>query len=159
MTAPTKLAISLLLTAGTVMVVLHGKDAPHPAIPRDMPRNAYFVQSGYDLDRNEATGNWIACSNDTDQNTNLCRVTDAHGTVIYQGDFLPLNGAQPVPDRDLKVASTDSDKMWVTGPAEAGPVPVIPLANGQILVPADDSEVLSARWKSDPDDLQRVEGQ
>ena len=39
-----------------------------------------------------------------------------------------------------------------TGPAEQSLVPVIPLADGQILVPAHDRLALIERWAKHPDE-------
>jgi hypothetical protein len=159
MTVTSKLVLSLFITAGTVMVVRHGADALKPIVPRDMPANAYFVQEGYDVDRNEPTGDWIACRADGAQNADYCRVTDARGSVIYQGDFLPVNGSDPVPASELKIAVAGDDKIWVNGPAEGSPVPVLPLADGNILVPADDSYALGNRWTNNPEELHRIQGE
>ncbi len=154
-----KLVFVLFVTAGLGLVVVHGADALHPQLPPDMPGDAHFVQSGYDLLRNEPEGDWIACRTDLQQNTDYCRVTDAHGNVIYEGDFLPVNSEEPVAARDLRFAARDLRQLWVKGPAEAGPVPVIPLAGGQLLVPADDSLALADRWARDPDELTRLQVQ
>ncbi len=159
MTVTTKLVLSLFITAGTVMAVRHGADALKPVIPRDMPANSYFMQEGYDVERNEPTGDWIACRLDSTQNVDYCRVTDAHGNVIYQGDFLPVNGGAPLPASELKFALAADEKIWVTGPAEGSPVPILPLADGNILVPANDSYALANRWSNDPEELQRIQGE
>jgi len=124
-----------------------------------MPANAQFLQSGFDVAKNEPEGEWVACRSDAAQNANFCRVTDPHGIVIYQGDFVSVSASQPVPDRDLKVSSREEEKnLWIDGPTEKGPVPVIPLANGQVLTPIADQPALAARWSNDPDELQRLEG-
>jgi hypothetical protein len=124
-----------------------------------MPSNSVFVQSGYNLDRNEAVGDWIACRAKEDASADTCRVTDAKGDVIYQGDFLPVDGGPIVLDSQIKVAAEGEKRdLWVNGPAEGGPVPVIPLASGQVLVPADDTAALADRWRMNPDELRRVQG-
>jgi hypothetical protein len=124
-----------------------------------MPSDSRFVQSGYDLQRNEPEGDWISCSTTSPygHDADYCRVTDNHGTVIFQGDFMPVRGSQPVAPGRLQVAAMDADKLWVEGPAEESPVPVITLTNGAILVPADDSDALADRWARDPQELARVE--
>jgi len=96
MTETTKWLASIAMTAVLVLAVRHGVAALQPDIPQDMPRGtSYFVQSGYNLQRNEPIGQWIACRPDLPQGGDLCRVTDNHGMVIYQGEFLPLRGNQP----------------------------------------------------------------
>jgi len=159
MKTSSKLAIAVLVTAGAVLVIRHGAMALHPAIPKDMPGNSYFVQSGYNLNRNEPTGQWIACREDSDEGADFCRVTDTNGTVIYQGDFLPVNGSKEVSADQLRVAAKEEQNLWVDGPAESSPVPAIPLANGEVLVPRDDTYALAYRWSINPDELHRVEGE
>lgn len=125
-----------------------------------MPANSYFLQSGYNLQRNEPIGQWIACRPDPGQGADLCRVTDHTGQVIFQGDYLPLHGAEALPAEELQVATGEVlNDLWVRGPAESGPVPVIPLANGKILVPAADADALADRWARNPDELHRITGQ
>ena len=51
----------------------------------------------------------------------------------------------------------DANDIWVQGPAENGPVPVIPLSNGIILVPYADSDALADRWATNPDEINRLE--
>lgn len=154
-----KLALTIAVVFGIFLLVHHGVNALHATVPTDMPRDASFAQSGYDIQHNEPRGNWIACRADIRQSTDFCRVTDAHGTVIYQGAFLPVNSSRPVAAAQLKVATVDEKRLWVRGPAEAAPVPVIPLTNGAILVPAGDAYALADRWNSNPDELRRIEGQ
>ena len=153
-----KLALSFLAAAGTLLAIRHGADALHPAIPRDMPGSSYFVESAYNVSRNEWKGKWIACHADVAEGADYCRVTDVKGVVIYQGEFMPVNGPQAVPADQLRVASADDDKdLWVHGPAEDGPVPAIRLENGEILVPADDVAALADRWTKNPDEMARLE--
>ena len=156
MSVTAKLILSCFVVVGSVLVVRHGAAALTPAVPQDMPKNAAFVPAGYDLAHNEKQGEWIACSNDPDRGTDSCRVTDAHGAVIFQGEFLPVNGSQAVPGDQLKIATSGKADMWVEGPTEEGPVPVIPLANGEILVPSDDAYALAVRWSKDPGEFQRL---
>jgi hypothetical protein len=156
MNTSSRLAVALLVSVGLVVAVKQGATALRPALPKDMPVGSHFIQSGYDLQRNEPTGDWIACSADAEQNADFCRVTDAHGNVIFQGDFLPVNSSRPVPAENLRFAAEDPRHLWVKGPVEQGPVPVIPLANGQLLVPAADSGPLADRWARDPDELTRL---
>jgi hypothetical protein len=160
MTVITKLAVSCLVAAGTVLAVQHGVNALHPTLPKDMPGNAQFLQSGYDVARNEPKGEWIACRPDAAQDANFCRVTDAHGMVIYQGDFLPIYSRGPVQEANLKVSTSEQEKnLWIDGPTSDGPVPVIPLADGDVLVPVADQPALAARWNRNPDGLARLQGE
>jgi hypothetical protein len=156
MRVTSKVILSCLVVLGAVLIIRHGEEALQPALPKDMPNNAVFVAAGYDIAHNEKQGEWIACSNDPEQGTDRCRVTDPHGTVIYEGEFLPVNGSQPLPADQLKVATSGKADIWVQGPAEQGPVPVIPLANGAMLVPSADAYALGARWSKNPDELRRL---
>ena len=80
--------------------------------------------------------------------------------MVYEGDFLPLEGGAALPGADLKVNQTqDPEKMWVESPSSGGPVPVILVRRGVVLVPAEDREALAARWASDPAELNEVRGQ
>ena len=153
-----KLAFALLAVVGTILILRHADMAIHPALPKDMPAGASFVSVGYDLQHLEAKGEWIACSTDTEQNADFCRVTDARGEVVYEGDFMPLRGAQPVPADQLQMARISAEHLWVRGPAEEGPVPVIPLMNGKVLVPAADSDALADRWTNNPLELRQIQG-
>ena len=145
-----KLALVSLITAGVVLTVFHGATALRPSLPKDMPGDSEFVQSGYDLQHNEPMGDWVSCTANSSEDTDFCRVTDNHGTVIYQGDFMPVLGSEKVPASQLRLASMDSKNLWVEVPAEALSVPAIELTNGQTLVPADDSYVLADRWRKKP---------
>ena len=157
MRASNKIAFVLLAVIAAFLLIRHAGMAVQPALPKDMPAGAHFVESGYDLQHNEAKGDWIACSTDSAQNADFCRVTDAQGEVVYQGDFLPFNSEQPIPADQLQVARISADHLWIQGPAESGPVPVIRLVNGAVLVPAADSEALADRWNSNPAELRHIE--
>jgi hypothetical protein len=150
--------VTFVVVAG-VILLRHAGTAIHASVPKDMPQTASFVQSGYDLSRNEAQGNWIACQENSASAADYCRVTDQKGIVVFQGDFLPIGTAREVPTSHLKVDVADANKMWVQGPAERGPVPVITLADGQVLVPVADQTALKQRWAGDPSEFRRVTGE
>ena len=137
-------------------MVRHGGMSMRPALPADMPAQASFLQSGYDISRLEPRGSWIACGTDHRQETNWCRVTDARGDVVYEGDYLPLHGQAPLPLEKIELSRADPDKLWITGPVEGGPVPVFPLANGNVLVPAADRDALATRWAQNPSELRAI---
>ena len=159
MTTTRKVLVFLFLAAAVILTIRHGAAALRPALPTDMPRDSQFVVSGYDLLHNEPKGDWIVCREGISEGANFCRVTDSHGVVIFQGDFLPVASSQPVAKENLRIASADLDHIFVRGPAEGGLVPVIPLADGQLLVPAADSAALADRWARDPEELHRISGQ
>ena len=128
----------------------------HPALPSDMPAQAQFMQSGYDIAHLEPTGAWIACGTDRAEQANWCRVTDAHGQVVYEGDYLPLRSQAPLTLSQINLSHADPAKLWVSGPSEGSPVPVIPLVGGDILVPSADREALADRWASNPQELESL---
>ena len=158
MSVTSKLIVSCFAVLGVVLLVRHGASALTPAVPQGMP-NAVFIPAGYNPADNEMKGEWIACNNHPEEGTVHCRVTDGQGTVIFQGEFLPLDGSPAMPSDQLRIATSGKADIWVEGPTEAGPVPVIPLANGELLVPSDDVYALTVRWRDNPDELRRLSSQ
>ena len=154
-----RISLFLLICFGAILMVRHGDMSLSPVCPPDMPAQASFLQSGYDVSRLEPRGNWVACGTDHQEQTNWCRVTDAHGDVVYEGDYLPVSGRVPVPTERIELSRSDPDKLWVKGPAEGGPVPVIPLSSGEVLVPAADRDALATRWAQNPSELQALSAQ
>ena len=150
---PRGILLILVALVAITFLVRHGMMAMRPSRPSDMPADSTFVQSGYDIGRNEFQGNWVACGADREQQTNWCRVTDNRGDVLFQGDFVPLTGGSAVSPQALIVGTVQPEKLWVHGPAEDAPVPVIPLAGGTLLVPVADREALSDRWSSHPEEF------
>ena len=153
MTTLGKLILSTAIAGSGVLIVAHAGSAMDAARPTDMPADAAFLQSGYNVSQSEPRGTWVACRMDPNEEADFCRVTDAKGTIVYQGAFLPYDSQEPLPQRDLRVISINPDKMWVVGPAAGGPVPIIPLANGRVLVPSADRYALQQRWANDATEL------
>ena len=91
----TKLAVSVVVVSAAVVFVRHSATALRPSLPRDMPSQSRFLQTGFNLQVNEPEGEWVACGQDADQQTNFCRISDAHGIIVFQGR-LPAR-AQPWP--------------------------------------------------------------
>ena len=157
MSAHSKAVIFLFAVVAGYFLVVHGDRALNASLPKDMPHDANFVQSGYDIARNEAQGQWIACRADNEQGNDFCRVTDPKGIVVYQGAFAPYDYPAQLPNDQLKLANIKAN-IWVKGPAEDGPIPVIPLANGKLLVPVQDREALADRWSRNPAELRQLSG-
>jgi len=122
------------------------------AVPPNMPPDARFVQTGYDLEQNERLGQWIVCREDAAANADWCRVTSQKGDVVFEGQFLPLSSPDRVPASQLGIGQLDGRRLWTAGPAEQAPVPVIPLANGQVLVPVSDRIAIAERWAKNPEE-------
>lgn len=151
--------ILLLLVAVAVgaFLVVRGVSALHASVPRNMPPDAQFVSSGFNLNNNEQTGQWISCKQSTASRQPFCRLTNASGSVLYQGDFEPLDGRESVAAEELRLTGNPGN-LWVNGPAEGSPVPVIPLKNGRVLVPVQDREALIDRWTQNPEELREISG-
>lgn len=154
-----KIALFLCAMVVTILLLRHGQTAMHAARPADMPPGSSFLPSGYDVNSNEQEGNWISCRVDVPERANWCRVADAKGVVVFEGNFLPIQGRRAIPEEQLEIAIVNPTRLWIHGPAEGIPVPVIPLRNGVLLVPAGDQELLLDRWGRDPEELNRLRAQ
>ena len=157
MSAYSKAVLFLFAVVAGYILVVHGDRALDASLPKDMPHDANFVQTGYDVAHNEVQGQWIACRADQEQGNDFCRVTDPKGTVVYQGAFAPYDYPVQLSNDQLRIANIKSS-IWVNGPAEQGPVPVIPLKNGKLLVPVQDREALADRWTRNPAELRWLSG-
>jgi hypothetical protein len=127
-----------------------------PARPSDMPENSRFIPSGYDLSHNERQGSWVSCASGDGVGDMFCRVTDTHGMVIFQGDFLPVRSSGSAAGGGGATLAK-SGLGWVTGPFEGSPVPVIPMTDGSMLVPRDDRDALIDRWNAHPDEWRQLQ--
>jgi hypothetical protein len=136
-------------------LIYRGNMSVNPARPADMPENSQFLPTGYDLDHNERQGTWVWCEPGEGAFDKQCRVADTHGTVIYEGAFLPVRDAgSPSTSQNAQPARTQLG--WVNGPVEGSPVPLIPLTDGSLLVPRDDRDALIHRWNAHPDEWQKL---
>ena len=100
----------------------------------------------------------ISCHEEKLRKTDWCEVTDQKGTVLFKGDFLPVGTVHRAPQSELAIRPFDSVHGWVRGPSEALPVPVVPLKDGTLLVPAPDTFKLKKRWAEHPEELAEVSG-
>ena len=142
----------VLLVAGTL---IYRRDiAINPALPNDMPADARFLATGYDLEHNERRGTWVACQPDG-TGAQRCRVTDARGMVLFQGEYAAVRDAHANPASTI-AAPAAGTLHWVNGPAEGGPVPVIPMTDGTLLVPYADRDALIDRWSQHPEEWQAI---
>jgi hypothetical protein len=127
-----------------------------PARPSDMPANSRFIPTRYDLSHNERKGLWVFCGSGDEAGVTFCRVADASGVVIFQGDFLPVRNSQSSPN-NASMKGAGAKLTWVNGPSEGSPVPVIPMTDGSMLVPRDDRDALIHRWNTHPDEWQKLQ--
>jgi len=146
--------LTVVLLALTVFIVQRARFGMAAEVPPNMPGDAHFVQTGYDLAQNERVGQWVVCREDVDAGADWCRVTSQRGDVVFEGDFLPLDRTEAVPASQLGIGQLAGRRLWTPGPAELSPVPVIPLANGEVLVPVADRIALIERWARNPDESQ-----
>ncbi len=156
MTGIAKLSLAMVATGFGVLGLLHAGRALHASRPADMPADAQFLSSGYDIEHNEAQGAWVACRVDALEATDWCRMTDQNGQVVFQGAYLPVGSANALPSDRLRVAVINPQKLWVQSPAHQVPEPVLPLASGGMLVPAEDEYALEQRWRADPREYRGV---
>lgn len=155
MSTGTKIVLACCVALLAVGLFYRANIAMDPARPQDMPENSRFIPTGYDLEHNERKGAWVSCASGDGVGDSFCRVTDSHGTVIFQGDFLPVRGAGTSPTYAAGLAK--SGLNWVNGPFEGSPVPVIPMTDGSLLVPRDDRDALIDRWNAHPDEWQKLQ--
>jgi hypothetical protein len=152
MPGPKTLIVAIILLALVLYTAHNAKYGMDATLPADMPANARFVKTGWNIEHNEPTGYWVTCHADPEQPFDWCRVTDPHGMVVFQGEFLPVDSTVRVADPDLAIGHMDPKRLWTDGTVEKAPIPVIPLASGRILVPEDDRTILIDRWAHDPDE-------
>jgi hypothetical protein len=102
--------------------------------PADMPAantvwiNAPAVPFGF------YHGWWLGCWVDPDQQSNHCRLygPSLSPPVVYEGRYVPCEGASPVPLAQLKIKPPfDSMNMWLRPNGV-----VVILQDGRLLVPA-----------------------
>ena len=156
MSTGTKAVLFCCIALLAVGLFYRANIALDPARPKDMPENSRFIPTGYDLEHNERKGTWVSCSSGDGLSDMFCRVTDSHGTVIFQGDFLPVRGAGSSTSSSGATLAKSS-LGWVDGPFEGSPVPVIPMTDGSMLVPRDDRDALIDRWNAHPDEWQKLQ--
>jgi hypothetical protein len=141
-----------MLIAGAIFLIiataaiLHTRRVLKAQVPTNMPANSSWLLTGHDHDSNAKLGLWFACWQSTTTAADHCRITDERGGVQYDGDMLPLAAdSRVVETSQLQFASLDPEKLWVQGAGDGVPVPVLPLANGTLLVPVSDRAGLQMR--------------
>ena len=149
-----KALVSIVVLVGAFLLVRHALSALRAlSCPKTLPAQAVFLQSGYDLSRMEVKGDWVACGLDAEERTNWCKVTDSVGTVLFEGDFLPVPTETEVPVRKLKLRVVSPNQLFVRGPGDSLVPAILRSRAGLVLVPAEDVAALAARWKANPDEM------
>ena len=163
--APSKILLPIVIVSFVAICwgaswLQHKQVASEPSTgqhaPSDVAAGATFGKSGAGSTGSQSKGQWVSCHEDSARETDWCQVTDQSGTILYKGDFLPVGEVHRVPQARLLIGHFDSANGWVDGPNESLPVPVVPLLDGTLLVPADDSIDLKARWDRDPSERNRA---
>jgi hypothetical protein len=133
---------SIIITAliGLRLLIWWGHSTPRR--PQNLPSNAVWVPGPrvvLDLSRR---GDWLGCS--VEESHNRCVVTQANGTVEYEGLFSPLSGTGPVPEGRLRFSAKDSGELWVWLNQDSKNVPVVRLQDGTVLLPVNGYDELKA---------------
>ena len=149
---------ALLCCAAVVggTLIYRSNIALQPELPGNMPPDSRFIATGYDLEHNEHQGVWIACHPGSSMGDSFCRVTDNRGEVVFQGDYVPVQDARGMRTNTLGATPANATLHWVTGPVEGISVPLIPMTDGTLLVPADDRDALLNRWNQHPEQWQAL---
>ncbi|SFS20672.1 hypothetical protein SAMN05421771_3757 [Granulicella pectinivorans] len=125
----------------------------HTGVPVNMPSDSTFIPGKFDYLKLHTRGEWVSCHSDVKSPTDWCRIANQSGDVIFEGKFLPVGMDKPLVDSQIHITSYNIDHHMVTGPTESFEVPVIPLEDGELLVPATDARPLALRWKQHPNEL------
>jgi len=119
-------AAVLVTTTVLVFLLWEGRKPERPA---NLPANAIYIERGVVPFKIRSTpGNWVGCWFDEVERVDRCRVTNENGWQEFEDVFLPYKDVSPVPERDLKLDRKRTGTLWF------GRVPVIYLANGEILL-------------------------
>ena len=110
-----------------------------------MPQNSIWVPGpAAPLDLSPR-GVWLGCWLGQADNVDHCKVTDYQGNVQFDEQFLPANGAAPVALERLHLKQIGTVELWTWVEEDKRNVPIVPLGDGTILVPARDVGVLRGR--------------
>ena len=155
MGSSTKVILLLCIAAVVGSLVYRADSSLNPALPKDMPSDSRFLQTGYDLSRNERRGQWVACHGAGSAGT-ACRITDSNGIVIFEGEFLAVRNAKADEGDAEDTTPASGTLSWVNGPVEGTPVPLIPMSDGSFLVPLADRGPLLDRWNQHPEEWRTI---
>jgi hypothetical protein len=124
--------VSLAIIVGVILLWRLGRQ---PQRPNNMSPNALYMETGVvPFKLRPIPGHWIDCWFDDVEKVDRCKLTDEKGNVKYEDVFLPLQGGPAIPEESLRFRRTTGSE-WVLTRDERVSLPVIYLANGQILLP------------------------
>jgi hypothetical protein len=124
-----------------------------PARPGSVPANAVFLKGPHSTPFAKQ-GYWVNCWLDSKGNTDVCRFMYPDGRPAFEGAFLPNQGQAPVQDSDLVISE---DALNSQNPFRTSVwvgtffVEMLPLKNGQVLIPKDAYAEGQERLKSSND--------
>jgi hypothetical protein len=133
--------VLLLLGAGIALLSLW--IARPPRRPKNLPQNALFIPDTPRPFQFGPSGVWLVCWKMG--TTNRCMVTTQEGEPDYQGDFLPLAGGPISGDQLRPVFTRDAGYIWIWSKAQERMVPIVCLANGAVLLPAESFDELKGK--------------
>ena len=81
------------------------------------------------------TGYWLDCWYDEQARVDRCKLTDVYGKGLFEDVFLTCEGEAPLFQKDLVFDARRTGYTWTWSYEKGISVPVIYLANGQILLP------------------------
>ena len=105
-----------------------------PQRPQTLSSNAIHVQPSDAPLTVRLTGYWLDCWFDRNANVDRCKLTDRHGSGVFEDIFLPCEGQTPLPQSELVFDRHRTGSEWTRSDKGIN-VPNVYLANGQILLP------------------------
>ena len=116
-----------------------------PSRPKELPATAIWVPAPPAPLDFSPRGYWLACWLNATHNVNRCKLTDYKGNPTFETDYLPTAGPNPVQEARLHLKPLSSTtELWV--PVGQKMVPVAPLEDRTVLVPAQDLPQLRERY-------------
>jgi hypothetical protein len=103
-----------------------------PNRPKTVQVNSVFLWAPHVGLPGPKRGAWLFCW--YSEGKDFCRLSDAHGSTKFEGEFLPYKGKSALPSDQLRIdADKSSDrKVWVGSEL----IPLVYLQSGDILIPA-----------------------
>jgi hypothetical protein len=123
----------VLCAAGGFAVKLWSTSTPPR--PATLPSTAVWLRARTPGIQFQRRGNWVVCWQDGA--VDRCRVTAEKGQVEYEGDFRPVSGEMALPQAALRPAASDVITPWMWSRAAGKLVPLVPLEDGETLVPVE----------------------
>ena len=119
-----------------IVVVLWWAGRP-PQRPHSVSSSALHVQPSNlpFMLRLTNYGYWVDCWFDKNANVDRCKLTDAHGTGVFEDVFLPCVGQTSLPQNELVLDPRWTGSTWTQSRDKRMNVPIVYLRHRQILLP------------------------